>query len=179
MTDAGALEIIYVISVVLLFFQRTQKAQPEHSFRLGFERWSWQVGGSDQKILLNYGMISILSWRFEKVFRFLNIWFFAVKRVVICEEIRQKHRFLGAFVRDIFFVLYRWSWWWESNPQPSHYEWDALPLSHISNLFFPFYHESTLPSSTERGKHGNDGERSAWCRMKALPKSGVKAYKFT
>ena len=24
------------------------------------------------------------------------------------------------------------SWWWESNPQPSHYEWDALPLSHIS-----------------------------------------------
>ena len=26
----------------------------------------------------------------------------------ICKEVRQKHRFLGAFVRDIFFVLYRW-----------------------------------------------------------------------
>ena len=25
-----------------------------------------------------------------------------------------------------------WSWWGESNPQPSRYEWDALPLSYIS-----------------------------------------------
>ena len=38
MTDAGALVIIYMISIMLLFFGEREKAQPEHSFRLGFER---------------------------------------------------------------------------------------------------------------------------------------------
>ena len=88
-----------------------------------------------------------------------------MKKADICEEIRQKHRFLGAFVRDIFFVLYRWSWWWESNPQPSHYEWDALPLSHISNLAFLFYHESVYSSSGGRWKPANDGTRMQLCRI--------------
>ena len=37
MTDAGALVIIYMISVMLLFFGERKKAQPELSFRLGFE----------------------------------------------------------------------------------------------------------------------------------------------
>ena len=33
-------------------------------------------------------------------------------------------------VWQIGFIRF-WSQWWESNPRPIHYEWIALPLSHI------------------------------------------------
>ena len=35
-----------------------------------------------------------------------------------------------------FPAAFSWSWWWESNPQPRHYECRALPLSHISIYIF-------------------------------------------
>ena len=99
-----------------------------------------------------------------------------MKKANICKEIRQKHRFLGAFVRDIYFVLYRWSWWWESNPQPSHYEWDALPLSHISNLAFLFYHGSGHTSSVGPWKPGNDGIRMRLCRIEKRQQARKKLW---
>ena len=175
MTDAGALVIIYMISIMLLFFQRTQKSPAWTFIQTGL--WEMILAGE------GFGSKNIAKLR-DDIYFVVKVWksilipeylIFVVKKANVCKEIRQKHRFLGAFVRDIFFVLYRWSWWWESNPQPSHYEWDALPLSHISNLACLFYHEFILPSSTEHGKHGNDGGRSAWCRMKASPKAVMKA----
>lgn len=45
----------------------------------------------------------------------------------IIKKSLQTHMFTGFFF---------WSWWSESNWQPAHYEWAALPLSHTSIWFF-------------------------------------------
>ena len=133
--DTGALVIIYVISVMLLFFQRTQKSPAWTFIQTGLWEVIWAGEGFGSKNIAKLRddiYFVVKAWKSIPISEYL---IFHGEKADICEKIRQKHRFLGAFVRDIYFVLYRWWKRGDSNPRPHGCEpcaltsWATLPYA--------------------------------------------------
>lgn len=103
-----------------------------------------------------------MSLNFKKVFRFLIIQLFRAKAGLYSVKIRQKPRFLGAFVRDIFFVNESWYAGRDSNPQPSEPESDALSIEPPAHTFFAGI---IIP-------HKNQNARANFAEPAEIPPSG-------